>query len=42
MLLREWLSVKMEELMVKLMPLQHQMNVNDCDLFALAFATDFF
>ena len=29
-----------EELMVKLMPVQHQTNGNDCGLFALAFATD--
>ena len=29
-----------EELMVKLMPVQHQMNSNNCGLFALAFATD--
>ena len=30
-----------EQLMVKLMPVQHQTNGNDCGLFALAFATDF-
>ena len=30
-----------EELMVKLMPVKHQANGNDCDLFALACATDF-
>ena len=30
-----------EGLMVKLMPVQHQMNGNDCGLFALAFAIDF-
>ena len=30
-----------EELMVKLMPVQHQTSGNDCGLFALAFATDF-
>ena len=30
-----------EEFMVKLMPVQHQTNGNDCGLFALAFATDF-
>ena len=30
-----------EELIVKLMPVQHQTNSNDCGLFALAFATDF-
>ena len=30
-----------EELMVKLMPVQHQTNSNDCGLFAFAFATDF-
>ena len=30
-----------EELMVKLIPVQHQTNGNDCGLFALAFATDF-
>ena len=29
-----------EELMVKLMPVQHQTNSNNCGLFALAFATD--
>ena len=29
-----------EELMVKLMPVQHQTNSNDCGLFAFAFATD--
>ena len=27
--------------MVKVMPVQHQTNGNDCDLFALAFAIDF-
>ena len=30
-----------EEFMVKLMPVQHQANGNDCDLFVLAFATNF-
>ena len=30
-----------EEFMVKLMPVQHQTNDNNCDLFALVFATDF-
>ena len=30
-----------EQLMVKLMPVQHQTNGNDCGLFALAFATNF-
>ena len=30
-----------EELMVKLMPVQHQTNGNYCGIFALAFATDF-
>ena len=30
-----------EELMVKLMPVQHQTNGNDCGLFTLALATDF-
>ena len=30
-----------EELMVKLMLVQHQTNGNDCGLFALSFATDF-
>ena len=30
-----------EEFMVKLMPVQHQTNDNDCGLFALVFATDF-
>ena len=30
-----------EELMVKLMPVQHQTNGNDCGLFALVFAIDF-
>ena len=30
-----------EGLMVKLMPVQHQMNGNDCGLFALAFGIDF-
>ena len=30
-----------EQLMVKLMPVQHQTKGNDCGLFALAFATDF-
>ena len=32
---------KEEELMVKLMPVQHQANRNDCGLFALAVATNF-
>ena len=30
-----------KELMVKLIPLQHETNGNDCGLFALAFASDF-
>ena len=30
-----------EVLMVKIMPVQHQTNGNDCGLFAFAFATDF-
>ena len=30
-----------EELVVKLMPVQHQTNGNNCGLFALAFTTDF-
>ena len=30
-----------EELMVGLIPVQHQTNGNDCGLFALAFATTF-
>ena len=30
-----------EEFMVKLMPVQHRTNGNDCGLFVLAFATDF-
>ena len=30
-----------EELMVKLIPVQHQTNGNDCSLFAFAFTIDF-
>ena len=30
-----------EELMVKLIPVQHQTNINDCGLIALAFVTNF-
>ena len=37
----EMVKCEDEELMVKLMPVQHQTNGNDCCLFALAFTTDF-
>ena len=30
-----------EELMVKLIPVKHQTNINDCGLIALAFVTNF-
>ena len=30
-----------EEFIVKLMPVQHETNGNDCGLFSFAFATDF-